>query len=181
MGTWIPVLVRLEDYPEITALISQREANRHDDEPTAETTVSTSGAPAAQPLSAYDERLGRQLPWSEEDLAKLAQGLTTTTARWTRAMDVCAKAPTRPFSTSEIAELTGMSINEWRDAPRKITRHLKAHYPNVPVYTDGRYQGQQIWPLLPTGVPGSPEVHWAITQEQATRWRKVRQQQEGAN
>lgn len=107
-------------------------------------------------------------------MAKLAQGPTKTTARWTLAMDECAKAPTKPFSTSQIAELTGMSINEWRDAARKFTRHLKAHYPNVPVYLGGPDKGQQIWPVLDKNIPGSLEVDWVITQEQAKRWRHVR-------
>ncbi|WP_248581267.1 hypothetical protein [Nocardioides sp. InS609-2] len=63
-----------------------------------------------------------------------------------------------------------MTVNEWRDAPRKITRHLKANYPNVPLDSHGLH----IWPLLAKGKPGSQEVHWAMNAEQASSWRKVR-------
>jgi hypothetical protein len=87
-------------------------------------------------------------------------------------MDVCCEVAGSGewLSTSEAAKRAGMTISQWRDAPRKITRHLKAHYPNVP--TDER--GDHIWPLRAASMPGSPEVHWAMNVEQARRWREVR-------
>lgn len=88
-------------------------------------------------------------------------------------MDVCsdaAEAVDPWLSTSEVAKRSGMSINEWRDAARKITRHLKANFAGVPLDENGN----RIWPLLARDKPGSAEVHWAMNTEQAKRWRQVR-------
>lgn len=119
-------------------------------------------------------RLANHRAWSLADLARLAQGRTATTARWTRALDLCSEAgPGVWLSSSEIARRSGMGINEWRDAPRKITRHLNKHYPDVPV----NESGDHFWPLA-VGGGGIPdnggEVWWAITIDQKRRWDEVR-------
>jgi hypothetical protein len=43
-----------------------------------------------------------------------------------------AEEPKKSLPTSEIAKRAGMTINEWRDVPRKITRLLRAHFPGFP-------------------------------------------------
>jgi hypothetical protein len=167
---WVPVLVRLEDYAEVTTLVADREAGRH--EPALEVEVAKETV-LAEPAPAHDSRLVEQTPWSVDDLRKLAEGTSETAKRWTLAMDVCsAIADTgQPWlSTSEVANRSGMTVNEWRDAPRKITRHLKANYPAVPVDKNGGH----VWPLRGEAKPGAPEVHWAMNIEQARRWRGVR-------
>jgi hypothetical protein len=176
MTKWIPVLVRLDDYAEITNLIAKHEADRNDGEPiTPVREVRDLGSlgVVVKPMSYEDEQLANHVPWSLEDLATLAQGKTATTERWSRAMDVCAGAPEKWLPTSEIAKRAGMTTNEWRDAPRKITRHLRAHFPDVPKDENG----DAWWPLSVggSGIPANGgEVWWAITVEMALRWRKVR-------
>lgn len=176
MSTWVPVLVRLEDYREVAALVAEREADRLDGEPIDNVyKVQELGvlAAGAHPRTSEDRRLADHTPWDVDDLRVLAEGRTKTTERWGRAMDVCAEEPERWLPTSEVARRAGMTINEWRDAPRKITRHLRAHYPNVPVDENG----EQVWPLCPggAGIPANGgEVWWAITREMAARWREVR-------
>ncbi|MGQ0630017.1 MAG: hypothetical protein ACT4P1_03180 [Sporichthyaceae bacterium] len=175
MSKWLPLLVRIEDYAEITALIAQRETARGDE---GVRHVITTSPEVAGNLAAdqEEEKLARRDPWSLEDLATLARGLTLTTARWTRAMDVCTQAREKGeiwLPTSKVAQLAGMEINEWRDAPRKISRHLKANFPNVP----RDHHGDHFWPLCPGGgdLPANGgEVWWAITAEMARRWRQVR-------
>jgi len=162
---WLPILVRLEDYPDVTAFIAEREAQRKG------TAV---GAPEVKTDldEPEDARLAGHTPWPLNELRRLEGGGSLTAKRWVRAMDVCSQVAGSGewLSTSEVATRAGMTISEWRDAPRKITRHLKAHYPSVP--TDER--GDHIWPLRAANMPGSPEVHWAMNVEQARRWREVR-------
>lgn len=174
MTRWIPVLVRLEDYAEITSLVAKREASRRQE---VSEVVELDSALATPPASAitdpHADLLAAMTPWEVDDLRQLAHGTSQTAQRWTRAMDVCcAVADTdNPWlGTSEVAARSGMKINEWRDAPRKMTRHLKANYPNIPV--DAR--GDQVWPLLAKSKAGSHELHWAMNAEQARRWRTAR-------
>lgn len=58
-------------------------------------------------------------------------------------MDAIAAGGANWYTTSEVAEMSGLTVNEWRDAPRKISRHLKAHYQDAPVH-----DGSISWPLL---------------------------------
>lgn len=177
MSRWVPVLVRLEDYEEITSLVAEREAHRPEDGSQAAAHIELGGpVTLIRPSSISDpdgEQLAAQTPWEIADLRKLAEGTSRTAQRWTKAMDVCCEVAESEYpwlGTSEIAARTGMTISEWRDAPRKMTRHLKANYPDVPVDS----QGNQVWPLLAKSKAGSSEVHWAMNVEQARRWRRVR-------
>ena len=111
--------------------------------------------------------LAKLVPWEVSDLRRLATSDAITAMRWARALDVCAEHVGDFLSTKQVAEESGMSVNEWRDAPRKISRHLKAHYPDVPA-----------WPLAvrsgrPLGI-NDDQVYWAISAEQAKRWRQAR-------
>lgn len=173
MSTWVPVLVRIEDYTEITTLVAKREATRDDSGPQVPLPEVRDLTSLTSPrLSHEDQELALRASWSLEDLGRLARGDTATTRRWTRAMDVCAESPQTWLTTSQIAERSGMTTNEWRDAPRKISRHLRAHYPDVP---KDQY-GDAYWPLCPrSNLPGSSgEVSWAITAEMADLWHQVR-------
>lgn len=170
MSQWVPVLVRLEDYAEIAALVAEREGSRTDSPKEVITSPAIPAAPASDPR---DAELATHSPWSVEDLRALAAGTSETAKRWTLAMDACSVAVGSGhhwLTTTQVAERTGMTINEWRDAARKITRHLRANFPNVPVDANGDH----LWPLLAKNTPGSQEVSWAISAEQAKRWRRVR-------
>jgi hypothetical protein len=133
-------------------------------------------APAAPVLSQLindDALLARRPLWPIDDLRVLSKGTSETAKRWTRAMDLCceiADSGNPWLSTSEVADRTRMSLNEWRDATRKITRHLKANYPSVPLDD----KGDHVWPLLGVLRPGYQEARWAMNREQAVLWRQVR-------
>ncbi len=108
--------------------------------------------------------------WSEDALVRFADSDVTTVQRWVRAMDALAVEDSKTwFTTSEVAKLSGLTINEWRDAPRKITRHLAAHYADAPLADDGHH----AWPLKAYSF-NSTEVSWAMTPETKRLWRKVR-------
>jgi len=172
MATWIPILVPQQDYLEIAALVAGREANRTDE---ASEVTGFVTSPATRPqLNVDDAKLAALPVWSVDDLRALASGTSETAKRWTLAMDVCCEvvgSDNHWLSTSEVADRTGMSINDWRDAPRKITRHMKANFPNVPI---DPASGDHAWPLKGVSKPGSQEIHWAMNEAQAELWRQVR-------
>lgn len=167
MTKWVPVLVRLEDYAEVTTLVAEREARRNV-EPLDFEVANATGVAASRDAH---PKLAEQTPWSVDDLRKLCSGTSETAKRWVRAMDACAVAGNGEWlSSSEVADRGGMTLNEWRDAARKITRHLKANYPSVPLDKSGNH----VWPLRALSMPGSSEVHWAMNSEQSRRWREAR-------
>lgn len=173
MSKWIPILVRADYVQNVMDMIVELEASFPDAIDPREHMTVTPGSPAAATLLPSDTDASEPdwLVWSVEDLKRLAAGSTVTTQRWTLAMDACSEHPGEYFSTSEIAEMTGMTIAEWRDAPRKITRHLKTHYDTVPVNADGN----QMWPLHAKTRPEHPdEVSWMMTPATADRWKQAR-------
>ncbi|GGF48689.1 hypothetical protein GCM10011519_23390 [Marmoricola endophyticus] len=174
MSRWIPVLVRAEDYAEVTALVAARESDRRPEtwpaDPEPLTVTDLDPAPASRSSKA-DDALASYPSWPESALRRLAGSDVVTAQRWARAMDVCAAAqPDDPWrTTTQIAELSQMSVTEWRDAPRKISRHLKANYRDLP-----SWRGHLAWPLLAWGLSRGSEVSWAMTPATRERWRRVR-------
>lgn len=168
---WIPVLVRIEDYEEVAAWVAAREDSR-DGKAAAlgSTSVTGTGRAGGETPAGAPQVLNEYPAWPTEALQRLANSSFLTAKRWTRAVDVCASAEKTWLTTSEIAERAGMSINEWRDAPRKLPRHLKKHYSTLPASPDGGL----AWPLVAWGVPGSGEVSWAIPPTTKERWLEVR-------
>ncbi|WP_435771386.1 hypothetical protein [Nocardioides sp. SYSU DS0651] len=182
MAQWVPVLVRLEDYDEITRLVARWEAERS---PDVQGQIDVNVTPYARPLSGGGEDapspdensgLAGRPSWSVEDLRRLSASSALTAQRWTMALDVCVKAREAGeiwLPTSEVAARAGMTVNEWRDAPRKFPRHLATNYPGVPANS----RGQHYWPLVAGGdhIPNNGgQVWWAVTAETAERWREVR-------
>jgi hypothetical protein len=170
--TWIPLLVRSEDYAEFAAMVADREMVRDDEEepapPVLEVAIGEGRAKTGS--DRYEAVLAAEfaklLPWELADLERLANSSVLTAQRWALAMDVCTAHEGEFLSTEQVCAESGMSINEWRDAPRKLPRHLASHYP-----------AGLGWPLR--GVWGRQlgrenQVYWAITPEQAKRWRQVR-------
>ena len=169
MSKWVPLLVRIEDYSELASQVAAREAKRpHESAWTPETRVALGETPRA--ATKAEELLTRLKPWSVGELRQIIDTAPTykTMARWARAMDVASEHPEEFLSTVQIANAAGMSINEWRDAPRKLPQHLTAHFPaNIE------------WPLAAVGgreLGKDDQVYWGITAEQAQRWLQVRAQ-----
>lgn len=107
--------------------------------------------------------------WPVDALRRFAASEVTTVQRWVRAMDAIAADDAKVwFTTTEVSERSGLTINEWRDAPRKITRHLAAHYPEVPRTADG----ELAWPLKAWSF--GYEVSWAMTPATKSIWRELR-------
>lgn len=164
LSDWVPVLVRLADYAAVTQFIAAREGERAN-QLTATSTHNTLAD------SGMDPRLSSAPAWPEDALRRLAASTSLTAQRWTRAMDAIAVGTEEWYSTSEVAQMSGLTVNEWRDAPRKITRHLKAHYQDVPVH-----DGSIAWPLRAWSNPDKPgEVSWGMPPVTRERWRKIRQ------
>ncbi|WP_159574122.1 hypothetical protein [Curtobacterium sp. 18060] len=118
-------------------------------------------------------------PWPTSALAQLADGRSLPAQRWTIAMDFCAKHPSERFGTSEIVENTDLTLNEWRDACRKLTAHLRANYEGLPKWTREPYLGEDIWPLATASGRNLHEdlqVYFGMAEEQAKCWRDVRGQ-----
>lgn len=159
MGEWIPLMVRAEDYLELAGLVADREQGRPD-------AVPGPAAVAAGDDAAARDELDLLVPWDEKALIQLAEGRTVTTRRWTLAMDVCSRHVGQFLSTEQVAAEAGMEVTEWRDAPRKISRHLEAHY-DVPGWPLKGIDARRIG-------KNDGQVYWGINQEQALRWRRVR-------
>lgn len=170
MTNWVPLLVRVEDYSEFAAIVVEREADRGDAELPGVTLAAVPRALAAEERDDLAGLLAVYPSWSEDALRRLAAGTALTAQRWARALDVVAASDDQTwFTTSEIAEKSGMAINEWRDAPRKLPQHLKANYPDAPRHADGSIG----WPLLAKSIT-SAEVSWAMTPETKAIWRRIR-------
>lgn len=169
MSKWVPLLVRIEDYSELASQVAAREARRPDE---AAQTPEASVILAERPRAATkaEELLARLKPWRLDDLRQIIDTAPTykTMARWARAMNVACDHREEFLSTAQIASESGMTINEWRDAPRKLPQHLTAHFPaNIE------------WPLAAVGgreLGRDDQVYWGITAEQAQRWAQARAQ-----
>lgn len=175
MTHWTPLLVPEEDYLEFASLVALRLAQRRDRDPAdgpealrvvapqVDDSVTATGGPAAVMARA----LNALRPWSVEDLRRLAKGETVTTQRWAQVLDLCSQRVGEFLSTQDVAAHTGMRVEEWRDAPRKIQRHLDRHYPNVPGWPLAAVSGRKLGHTY-------DQAYWAINDEQASRWMTVR-------
>lgn len=167
---WIPLLVPEADYLELAAIVASRTRERGEEHaflpvvaaPSSEESANTSTA-----LSYANAGVAELVAWSIEDLRRLARSEAVTAQRWARAMDACTERVGEYLSTQEVAAMTGMTINEWRDAPRKITRHLATHYPDNPGWPLAVRSGRRLGHSY-------DQAYWAISEEQAKRWREVR-------
>lgn len=168
MTSWIPLLVRQEDYTEFATQVASREVGRED----SAVIPSVTSGPVATTAGATKEAelLATLKTWSMEALRQLAESSATfaTADRWGKAMDVMCNHVGEFISSDQLAAEAGMPINHWRDAPRKLPSHLAKHYePNIE------------WPLKAVGgrvFKKEDQVYWGITAEQAQRWLQVRAQ-----
>jgi hypothetical protein len=168
MSTWIPLLVRTEDYAELATLVAAREALRPDTAVACDRDLDVAPRERSRATTKAAELLETLKPWSVDDLRQIIDTAADykTMDRWARAIDVATARPEQFISTAEIAAESGMTVNEWRDAPRKLPQHLTAHFPpNIG------------WPLLGVGgrhLGRDDQAYWAISIEQAKRWTQAR-------
>lgn len=173
MNTWIPLLVRQEDYVELAQTVAEREVGRSDkSKPIQEEAALHVGS--LEGGSGADGLAGSQL-WPIETLAKFADSakLYLTVERWCVALDVMCNHVGENVSSERLAAEAGMPITQWRDAPRKLTGHLAKHY-----------DAGLGFPLI--GRSGrdlkmDDQVYWSIAPEQARRWMQVRARSESAD
>lgn len=171
---WVLLPVPQEDYAELRQMVEYRQLQRGE-----------APSPSMEELSGDDltinmvrrVALDRHKAWPVNALQRLSEGATLTAQRWTTVMDLCAQSPEEMFSTEEVSAKTGIPINAWRDACRKVGAHLRKHYPEVPKWEHEPIAGAPMWPLVTISgrnlkVPD--QLYVGITAEQANRWTSVR-------
>lgn len=176
MTEWKLLPVPAADYDELSAVVTKRQVQRGEEvAPDADVISNDDAVVDAVRAAAYSKHTA----WDEVPLARIAEGRTLTTQRWTTVMDLLAKnpGPGNELSTTRIVELTDLTLNEWRDACRKIRPHLEKNYPDAPVWDYGRHAGGVMWPVV--GISGKElkqydELYVGITEEQARNWLAVR-------
>ncbi len=168
MTSWIPLLVRQEDYSEFAMQVASREVGREDS--VVHPSVTSGKGAMTVGANKEAELLATLNTWSMEALRQLAESHATfaTADRWGKAMDVMCNHVGEFISSGQLAAEAGMPITHWRDAPRKLPSHLAKHYaPNIG------------WPLKAVGgreLKRDDQVYWGISAEQAQRWSQVRGQ-----
>ena len=171
---WVLLSVPQEDYAELKHIVEYRQQQR-----------GATSSPSTEELRGDElavdtvrrAAFGEHKAWPASALTRLAEGSTLTTQRWARVMDLCAQNPGVMFSTEDVSAKTGIPVNDWRDACRKIGAHLKKHYPEVPQWEREPHAGAPMWPLVTISgrhlkVPD--QLYVGITAEQAERWTSVR-------
>lgn len=192
---WIPLMVPTEDYAELSGIVLQRTLDRQrtaaehapvdvthsqaaplgDYRFPMQPNESAAAFRALLPTPTWNERarwvaqaaLLDHAAWNVGALERFADSQFLTVQRWHTAMDLCAQHPNTFFATSDVVERTSLQLNEWRDAPRKISAHLAKHYPEV----------MGTWPLVAVGgreLGTYDEVYWAMTGDVAVTWSQIR-------
>lgn len=171
---WVLLPVPQEDYAELKQIVQYRQQQRGEaSTPSTEELRGDELAADTVRRATFDAHKA----WPASGLTRLAEESTLTTQRWARVMDLCAQSPGEMFSTTAVSAKTGIPVNDWRDACRKIGAHLKKHYPEVPQQERGPHAGAPMWPLVTISgrnlkVPD--QLYVGITAEQADRWTSVR-------
>lgn len=171
---WVLLPVPQEDYAELKQIVEYRQQQRGEaPSPSTEELRGDELAIDTVRRAAF----GAHKAWPPSALMRLAEGSTLTTQRWAMVMDLCAQNPGAMFSTQDVSAKTGIPVNKWRNACRKIGAHLKKHYPEVPQWEREPHAGAPMWPLVTISgrdlkVPD--QLYVGITAEQAERWTSVR-------
>lgn len=171
---WVLLPVPELDYRDLKALVERRQSERGEPSmPSTELIIGGELSVDAVRRAAFDAHQA----WPATALARLAEGNTLTTHRWVQVLDLCSRHPDVLYSTADVVAQTDLSVNEWRDACRKITAHLKKHYADAPLWEQEPHVGQPVWPLVAVGgreLKVRDQLYVGITEEQAKRWREVR-------
>ena len=164
------VPVPAEDLEAVYQLLAERSRAR--------SAVSSASASAAETpphegvserSDAKDERSdAKDEVWTEERLARVAQGDTIITQVLTDIMDVIARDPrgTHEYNQEGLVEETGHSAGRVTNTFTKLTPHFRKHYE-----TDW-------WPLVVDSgaslTPARSGAHYWMTPAITDRWKRIR-------
>lgn len=174
MTNWVLVPVPEQDRDEVIAMVVKNQTARNERPWPSPADISADDLVAD---AAWRAAVAEHPAWPKPALVRLAEGTSLTAQRWTIAMDFCAAHPGERFSTDEIVANTDLTLNEWRDACRKITAHLRANYPDIPACARGQYDGAGVWPLVTVAgrdLKTDNQLFVGMTPEQASLWLEVR-------
>lgn len=173
-SAWIPVLVPEEHHTELVTMIATRLEELGVDASVADSieirlaAPTTRGAVATTDTSAGDRALAAHVAWDVKSLRLLLANSTATARRWVKVLDVCAAEPDEWISTQDIADRSGLSINEWRDACRKMASHQRKNYPDEAGWPLANIMGRHLGHSY-------DQLYVAITTEQAGRWNEAKE------
>ena len=174
MTNWVLVPVPEADRDDVTALVVKNQQNRGERPWPSPADLSDRDVVAD---AVWRAAMADHPAWPEGALAQLAEGTSKTASRWATAMDFCAVHPGERFSTEEIVANTDLTLNEWRDACRKISAHLRSNFDGLPKWERDPYAGQDVWPMVTIGgreLGVENQLFVGMTAEQASRWLDVR-------
>ncbi|WP_159599934.1 hypothetical protein [Agromyces humi] len=121
--------------------------------------------PAAQPAATAAESRN-ELPWSDEDLARLKARSYETTVIVSDIMDILAAHPGDWFTNAELAEALNRQPSQIVSLWSSLSRHLNKHYgrSQFPMETKS---GKRFNPRKPEG------VYYRLTDDQAEQWNRT--------
>jgi len=127
--------------------------------------------PAVAAADANDVGKVRELlpgvPWSVDDLARLASASLFTTRTVAHMLDVLAETPGRWHTTTDLVDRLGIVRSNLKGVLSALTRHVRKHY------------RRSNWPLTTEWGPNlgdhPAEMHYRLDDEAAAaRWREAR-------
>lgn len=164
------VPVPAEDLEAVYQLLAERSRARS---AVSSASVSAAETPPHEGVSersdAKDERSdAKDEVWTEERLARVAQGDTIITQVLTDIMDVIARDPrgTHEYNRKDLVEETGHSAGRVTNTFTKLTPHFRKHYE-----TDW-------WPIVVDSgaslTPARSGAHYWMTPAITDRWKRIR-------
>lgn len=171
--TWTLVPVPTNDRQEIEALVATRQRSRNEPETPslAELHALSGDASDVKALA-----LTHQEVWPAEAFQHLLDDESETAKRFVKAFYLLDRSPGTWLGTDEVAAGTGMTVNAWRSACRGLRKYLDRHYPEVPVWRAGKYEGEKVWPLADVSgrhIGEKDQVYFAVSPAQSAMWRSV--------
>lgn len=157
------VPVPAEDVEAVYQLIAERSRAR--------SAVSSASASAAKtpPNEGVSERSeAKDDVWTEERLARVAQGDTISTQVLTDIMDVIARDPrgTHEYNQEDLVEETGHSAGRVKNTFTKLTPHFRKHYDT------------KLWPIRGDSgaslTPARSGMYYWMTPTITDRWKRIR-------
>jgi hypothetical protein len=106
--------------------------------------------------------------WTEERLARVAQGDTITTQVLTDIMDVLARDPrgTHEYNQEDLVEETGHPAGRVKNTFTKLTPHFRKHYDT------------NLWPVRGDSgaslTPARSGMYYWMTPTITDRWKRIR-------
>ena len=118
-----PVPIPAEDLEAVYQLLAERSRAR-----SAASSTSAAETPLHEGVSERSD--AKDEVWTEERLARIAQGDTITTQVLTDIMDVIARDPrgTHEYNQEGLVEETGHSAGRVKSTFTKLTPHFRKHY-----------------------------------------------------